>query len=89
MYCKKCGSALPSYGYICKNCGAMMDKEQIKEQKENIINNKKEQEVNLLSLQYDQTHEQPKKLKENKVLGGLIILLVLLILVIIAIIKLI
>ena len=33
MYCKKCGAALPSRGFICKSCGMMMDVNQIKEQK--------------------------------------------------------
>jgi uncharacterized membrane protein YvbJ len=32
MFCKKCGSALPSDGYICKVCGTMMDQDQINEQ---------------------------------------------------------
>jgi uncharacterized membrane protein YvbJ len=34
MICKRCGKPLPSEGYMCKFCGAMMDEEQIKEQKE-------------------------------------------------------
>ena len=33
MYCKKCGAALPSTGFVCRSCGAMMDEEQIKTQK--------------------------------------------------------
>ena len=33
MYCKKCGAALPSTGFVCRSCGAMMDEEQIKMQK--------------------------------------------------------
>ena len=36
MNCKRCGSVLPSKGYICLECGAMMDEEQIKVQQENL-----------------------------------------------------
>ncbi len=35
MVCDKCGSALPSEGYICKECGAMMNKSQIDSNKKN------------------------------------------------------
>lgn len=34
MNCKRCGFPLPSTGYLCTNCGGMMDAEQIKVQKE-------------------------------------------------------
>ena len=40
MYCKRCGAALPSEGYVCKSCGAMMSEEQIKMQKEYNSDNK-------------------------------------------------
>ena len=43
MFCKKCGNALPTEGFICKICGTMMDKDQIKEQKENL--DKKRQDI--------------------------------------------
>ena len=36
MNCKRCGSVLPSEGFVCKVCGAMMDNEQIKSQKANL-----------------------------------------------------
>ena len=36
MFCKRCGSALPSHGFICPKCGAMMNAEQIKKQKDSI-----------------------------------------------------
>lgn len=50
MYCKKCGAALPSHGFVCKSCGTMMDSDQIKEQKEYMKNaDNKKIEVNLLS----------------------------------------
>lgn len=34
MVCKKCGASLPNHGFLCTFCGSMMDKEQIKFQKE-------------------------------------------------------
>ena len=39
MFCKKCNNPLPSEGYICKFCGALMTQEQIATQKENMKNN--------------------------------------------------
>jgi len=86
MYCKKCGAALPSHGFICKSCGAMMDSEQIKEQKEYLKENKNNNEVILKSDLYGVKHNYEKN-KDNKVLGAFLIILVLLILIIIAILK--
>ena len=34
MKCKRCGSPLPSQGYVCNQCGMLMDKNQIEIQKE-------------------------------------------------------
>jgi len=90
MYCKKCGAALPSHGFICKNCGAMMDTEQIKEQKEYLKNEgNKKMEVNLLSDRYssEPIERNYQKHKENKYLGALLIVLVVVVLIIIAILK--
>lgn len=46
MKCKRCGASLPSVGYLCTNCGFMMDAEQIKIQKEqmklNSVSNKEQ-----------------------------------------------
>lgn len=39
MNCKRCGFPLPSSGYVCTNCGTMMDSEQIKMQKERMATN--------------------------------------------------
>ncbi len=88
MFCKKCGAALPSEGFVCKSCGAMMDIEQIKEQKEHMKNNNNKG-VDLLSDKYS---PQPikrnyEKRHEYKFMGVLVILLVLFILIILAIIK--
>lgn len=91
MYCNKCGAALPSHGFICKNCGAMMSKEQIREQKNFLKENKnKRQEVTLLSDRYSnepikRDYSRPKG--ENKFLGVLLIVLVMIILIIVAILK--
>ncbi len=52
MNCKRCGAALPSHGFICKSCGAMMDSEQIKRQKEYINENKNNNEIMLKSDLY-------------------------------------
>lgn len=90
MYCKKCGAALPSHGYVCKSCGTMMDIEQIKEQKEYIKNeDNKKIEVNLLSDKYrkEPIKRDYSKRKDNKLLGALLIILVIIFLIIIAILK--
>lgn len=90
MYCKKCGAALPSHGFICKNCGAIMNDSQIVKQKEYINDKKDEKEITFLSDRYsrEQINRNFKEnKKENKLLGVLFIGLVLIILVIIAILK--
>ena len=90
MYCKKCGSALPSRGFICKSCGTMMDKEQIKMQKEYIKNSENEKiELNFLSDKYSKepVNRNYAKHKEYKFVGVLIIVLVLFILIILALLK--
>ena len=33
MQCNRCGAALPNNSYVCKQCGALMTKEQIELQK--------------------------------------------------------
>ena len=33
MNCKRCGSPLPSHGFVCTHCGVFMDKDQIEMQK--------------------------------------------------------
>lgn len=89
MYCKKCGAALPSHGYVCKSCGTMMDSDQIKEQKAFIKSDDKKFEVNLLSDKYrrEPITRDYSKPKDNKFLGAILIILVLLFLIIIAILK--
>ena len=89
MYCKKCGAALPSRGFICKSCGMMMDVNQIKEQKNFLKENKSNMEVNLLSDKYssEPINRDYSKIKENKYLGASLIVLVVIVLIIIAILK--
>ncbi len=90
MYCKKCGAALPSQGFICRSCGAMMSSEQIKRQKEFMKNKEKEKiEINLLS---DRFRTEPikrdyQKHNENKYLGAVLIILIVIILIVLAILK--
>lgn len=90
MFCKKCGAALPSYGYICKSCGTMMDSEQIKVQKQFM----RDQENSRMGvfLNSDKYSNEPinrdyRKNKENKYLGAIFIVLVIIILIIMAILK--
>ena len=90
MYCKKCGAALPSHGFVCRSCGAMMDEEQIKTQKKFMEEKEKTRvEVNLLSDQYrrEPIERNYKKRVENKYLGAVLIVLVVIVLVIVALLK--
>ncbi len=52
MICKRCGAALPSTGFLCTNCGFMMDAEQIKKQKELMQANKRQNNVEMISERY-------------------------------------
>lgn len=91
MYCNKCGAALPSHGFICRSCGAMMSKEQVISQKNYLKENKnKKQEITLLSDRYSNEpikRDYSKRKVENKFLGAILIILVMVILIIIAILK--
>ena len=91
MICNRCGSALPSDGVICKECGAMMTKEQIEEQKKwNELNKETNRKINLMSSKYNVnkdnfSYEEPKK--ENKLVGLLVLVGVTLIIILLAAIK--
>lgn len=90
MFCKKCGASLPSYGYICKSCGTMMDSEQIRTQKNFMREREKTiNEVNLISDRYssEPINRDYRKHTENKYLGAIFIVLVIIVLVILAILK--
>lgn len=68
MYCKKCGYSLPSTGYLCTNCGCMMDAEQIKKQKEIIKMNftsNKSQMVRQSFLHKDTFFQKREEVSKN------------------------
>lgn len=89
MFCKKCGAALPSHGFVCKSCGAMMDINQIKEQKEHIKENKNNNEINFLSDKYSREpiKRNYEKHLEHKFIGAIVIVVILLLLILLAIFK--
>ena len=90
MFCKRCGAALPSHGFICTSCGAMMSSEQIAKQKSFIKNQEQERmEVNLLSDKYSKEpiNRNYTQKKESRLLGILFILLIIIFLIIMAILK--
>lgn len=73
MFCKRCGSSLPSVGYLCTNCGFLMDSEQIKKQKENqkLVENKNQ--LTYVSERYGKKiYIKKREEKEKKKLGLLI-----------------
>ena len=84
MKCNRCGSPLPSEGMVCKFCGALMDKKQVDYQ--NKMKDKDNQRITLLSEKYGhQNNIEYNKVKENKVLGLVVISVVLVILIILTI----
>ncbi len=84
MKCNRCGSPLPSDGMVCKFCGALMDKKQLDYQ--NKMKDKDNQRITLLSEKYGhQNNIEYNKVKENKVLGLVVISIVLVILIILTI----
>lgn len=89
MECKKCGASLPSEGFICKRCGAMMSEAQIKEQKKYNQDNNKSVELTFLSDRYSNKpiDRNFKKINDNKYLGAILIILIVIILIIVAILK--
>ncbi len=85
MKCKRCGHSLPPTGYTCTSCGMMMSMDQIEEQKKNLQENPRREE--LLSEKYgrnDFIYQEREKKKIN-FMGILFVLLVLLLLVLIGI----
>ncbi len=80
MQCKKCHSPLPANGIVCRFCGTLMDQEQIKYQ--NKMKNKSDQTIMLLSEKYGHENKVTyREVKENKILGLIVIIIVLLILI--------
>lgn len=84
MKCKNCGKPLPSDGIVCKFCGALMDQSQINYQ--NKMNDKNNKKIILLSEKYGHENKiEYREIKENKVLGLIVISIVLLFLIVLAI----
>ena len=86
MYCKKCGNPLPNEGLTCKFCGAMMEKEQIVQQKG--AYQEKKWQTRLKSELYGMdkiNYQNEKENKKNFPFGIFLIIGVLIILIVIAI----
>ena len=84
MKCIRCGKPLPSEGIVCKFCGALMNQEQISYQ--NKMKDKDNKRVTLLSEKYGHHNNvEYNEVKENKVVGLIIIMVVLVILIILTI----
>lgn len=85
MKCNRCGNPLPNDGMVCKFCGALMAQKQINYQ--NKMKDKNTERITLLSEKYGhQNNIEYRDVKENKVLGLIIISTVLVILIILTII---
>ncbi len=84
MYCKKCGKALGTDRGICPFCGTMFSKEQLEIYKEQKKENMYKPE--LITEKYGEKPVvyEKNEIKENKVLGFIIVLSVLIFLTIIA-----
>ena len=87
MYCKKCGNPLPNEGFTCKFCGAMMESNQIAQQKNNLQERKwqtrtKSELYGMEKINYQKEEQENKK---NFPLGVFLIFGVLIILIVIAI----
>lgn len=84
MTCRNCGKPLPSEGIVCKFCGALMDQSQINYQ--NKMQDKDNKKIMLLSEKYGHENKiEYREIKENKVLGLIVISIVLLFLIVLAI----
>lgn len=66
MHCKRCGFPLPSTGYLCTNCGSVMDTEQIKKQKEQMKMNPKPKQEQMLSMRFGKKELFQKREETNK-----------------------
>ena len=82
MVCQKCGQALPSEGFICKQCGTLMSEEQIIEQKKYLKENKSLYKTKLVSEAYGQQQLFKARETSSHKLIGLIFIFVILIIII-------
>ena len=84
MVCKNCGKPLPSEGIVCKFCGALMDQSQINYQ--NKMRDKDNKKIMLLSEKYGHENKiEYREVKENKVLGLIVITIILVFLIVLSI----
>lgn len=64
MYCKRCGASLPSTGFLCTNCGFMMDTEQIKKQREQMQMNPLNQKSQMAGVRFGHKKQLFQKREE-------------------------
>lgn len=84
MVCKNCGKPLPSEGIVCKFCGSLMDQSQINYQ--NKMRDKDNKKIMLLSEKYGHENKiEYREVKENKVLGLVVITIILVFLIVLSI----
>ena len=84
MKCNRCGNPLPSDGMICKFCGALMDQKQISYQ--NKMKDKNNERIMLLSEKYGYKNDiEYREVKENKILGLIVISVIVVFLIILTI----
>ena len=85
MFCKKCGSASPDDGFLCKVCGSMVSEDQIKEQKK-LMQEKGFQKRMSIREKYGQKNNTIfNEKKDNSALMGAILLIVIVFLAIISV----
>lgn len=84
MKCSRCGNPLPSDGIVCKFCGALMDAKQINYQ--NKMRDKNAERLVLLSEKYGHKNDiEYREVKENKILGLIVISVIVVFLIILTI----
>lgn len=86
MFCEKCNSALPSDGYVCLHCGALMTKSQIEMQKKLREEKRKFASPNYMSAKFGSKREFEYNNSSNNyiiVVCSLIILMVIFVIIVI------
>lgn len=82
MYCHKCGKALPNEGFVCKFCGAMMNENQIKEQKRHLREHQNDFKLKTEMYGIEKINYREEKKEESLkiylIIGGIIIILIIL-----------
>lgn len=65
MNCKRCGRVLPNKGLICTSCGAVMEEEQIKRQKELIKMQNPNNKIEMVTERYGKKLLYEKRTEEK------------------------